>query len=160
MHKLSKKIELATKMNIAGYHSSTQYQVTNYGLSGLCESHVDPHGYIEGVEVPEHRKSLIGSGDMLATFMGWLEDVEAGGATAYDYVGYEQTVWPTRGSAAFWIDLDRKGFRERRSSHMGCPILKGSKWILNKWIFYFDQFKNYPCGLQPFEGYPGFTDTY
>ena len=25
-----------------------QFQTTNYGLGGLCEKHMDPHGYIEG----------------------------------------------------------------------------------------------------------------
>ena len=31
-------------------HSSVPYQVTNYGLGGLCEPHIDPHGYIEGTK--------------------------------------------------------------------------------------------------------------
>ncbi len=106
--------------------------MTNYGLSGLCESHIDPHGATEGVEVPPEREELFITGDMLATFMAWLGEVGAGGATAYDLVGYEQAVMPSRGAAAFWMDLDKRGFRDYRSSHMGCPILKGSKWILNK----------------------------
>ena len=38
---------------------------------------------------------------------------------------------------------------EYKSSHGGCPILLGSKWIFNKWIYYFDQWKNYPCVLNP-----------
>ena len=158
--KLAKKIEVATKLVVRGRYSSTEFQVTNYGLSGLCESHIDPHGAIEGVDVPPQRSSLYLSGDMIATFMAWLNDVPAGGGTAYDLIDYEQLVTPTRGSAAFWIDLDRKGFRETRSSHMGCPILKGSKWILNKWVYYYDQFKEYPCGLKPSDDYKPFNDTY
>jgi len=50
-----------------------------------------------------------------------------------------QVIMPTRGSIAFWYNLDRKGYRDLRATHGGCPILKGSKWILNKWIYYYNQ---------------------
>jgi prolyl 4-hydroxylase len=136
------------------------YQTTNYGLGGLCESHIDPHGYIEGMELTSSRRELIYSGDMIATFMAWLNDVKSGGNTACDWIGYEQTMTPTRGSAAFWMNLDKKGFRERRSQHTGCPVLGGSKWILNKWVYYFDQFKSYPCGLDYHEAFGPFTGYY
>ncbi len=43
---------------------------TSYINSDFSESHIDPHGYIEGVEVPPDRKDLEHSGDMIATFMG------------------------------------------------------------------------------------------
>ena len=97
---------------------------------------------------------------MMATMMGWLEDVEVGGATAFADPGNEVLVWPTRGSAAFWFNLDRKGFRDQRLLHGGCPIIKGSKWILNKWIFYFDQLKKFPCGLKDNEFNKPFTGVY
>ena len=57
------------------------------------------------------------------------------------------------------MDLKASGKREALSVHGGCPILMGSKWILNKWIYSFEQWKTYPCLLdkeaysQPFEGY-------
>ncbi len=135
-------------------------QVTNYGLSGLCESHTDPHGATEGVEVPPEREDLYVTGDILSTFMAWLEEVGAGGATAYDMVGYEQAVFPTRGAAAFWTNLDRKGHRDFRASHMGCPILKGSKWILNKWSYHFDQFHLWPCHLDQEAQFKPFDKIY
>jgi len=56
-----------------------------------------------------------------------------------NFTEYEQAIFPDRGSAAFWMDLDSKGHRDMRSSHMGCPVLKGSKWILNKWIYQVSQ---------------------
>ena len=49
---------------------------------------------------------------------------------------------------AFWWSLDRKGHRLQKTLHGGCPILKGSKWIFNKWVHYFDQWKKFPCGLK------------
>ena len=59
-----------------------------------------------------------------------------------------QTFSPNRGSVAFWWSLDRKGHRLQKTLHGGCPILKGSKWIFNKWVHYFDQWKKFPCGLR------------
>ena len=79
------------------------------------------------------------TGDMIATVMAWLGEVDAGGATAFFHTKVERTLMPTRGSAAFWYDLDRKGYRDQRTYHGGCPIVKGTKWILNKWIYYFNQ---------------------
>jgi len=107
---------------------------------------------------------------MFATTMAWLDDVEAGGATSFTLSKVERVVMPRRfewlnlnfifslwkekishfrGSMAFWYSLDRKGFRDPRSTHGGCPVLKGSKWILNKWIYYFNQFQNFPCSTSP-----------
>ena len=82
----------------------------------------------------------------------------AGGATGFDFQGYHGTIEPVKGSAAFWIDLTTQGWRDYRSSHGGCPILKGSKWILNKWINFFAQWDTKPCSLrrpstmEPFSG--------
>jgi hypothetical protein len=36
-------------------------------------------------EIPPSRKQLKLTGDMLATIMGWLEDVGAGGGTAFTH---------------------------------------------------------------------------
>jgi len=69
----------------------------------LCETHIDPHGYLEGTYVPPTRRDLYRSGDMLATVMGWIgEEEPLGGATAFVADGKEVTIWPRRGSAAFW----------------------------------------------------------
>ena len=52
------------------------------------------------------------------------------------------------GSAAFFADLDQANRQDQRSSHGGCPVLAGSKWIINKWIYSYEQWKKYPCGLE------------
>ena len=61
------------------------------------------------------------------------------------------------GAIAVWYDLESSGHLEQKSSHGGCPILIGSKWIFNKWIYSFNQWKTYPCKgyktyIEPFEG--------
>jgi prolyl 4-hydroxylase len=61
---------------------------------------------------------------------------------------------PTKGSVAFWHNLDLKGYRDYRNFHSGCPVLKGSKWIFNKWILSFDQFLKRPCSIDPDKDIP------
>jgi hypothetical protein len=43
------------QMNITGRYSSTSFQTTNYGLGGTCDTHMDPFGYIEGIEISENQ---------------------------------------------------------------------------------------------------------
>ena len=59
--------------------------MTHYGLGGLCETHIDPYGYIEGAGLYDSPvvQRLRQTGDIFATLMGYLNHVEAGGATAF-----------------------------------------------------------------------------
>ena len=149
LHKLSKRLELATQLKINLKYASTEFQVTHYGLGGLCETHIDPYGYIEGAGLYDHPgvQLLKKSGDIFGTLMGYLSNVEQGGATAFSQPNKEVVLSPQKGSVAFWWSLDAKGHRLEETIHGGCPILKGSKWIFNKWVYYFDQWKRFPCGL-------------
>lgn len=133
-------------------------QVTNYGLGGVCETHTDPGGYImtRPKAEPEQART-VSTGDIFMTVMGWLSHVKAEGGTAFDHPHMSQLIEPTKGAIALWFDLESSGHLEYQSSHGGCPILMGSKWIFNKWIYHFDQWKTYPClqyrdYIQPFLG--------
>ena len=93
---------------------------------------------------------------MIATLMAWLNDVGAGGGTAYHFPNREMLVKPEKGAAAFWMNLKSDGRLERQSMHGGCPVLMGSKWILNKWMYQFDQWRKYPCLLEKDQFLPPF----
>lgn len=160
MWKLAKKIQLATQLKTDSQFSATPMQVTNYGLGGLCEAHIDPHGYLEGAYLPDSRKGLVNTGDMIGTFMAWLKDVEAGGGTAYLQNGYDGILMPEKGSAAFWYDLMANGQRDLSTIHGGCPVLKGSKWILNKWMYSFDNFQKFPCLAKKGDPIPAPDDSH
>ncbi|CAB4058489.1 P4HA [Lepeophtheirus salmonis] len=108
LYRLSLKIEHATRLKVTDRWSSSAYQVTNYGLGGLCELHIDPHGMLRGTMVNDDRVSLFKTGDMILTLMGWLDDVEAGGSTAFIYPGREGILKPRKGSAAIWFNLHKK----------------------------------------------------
>ncbi len=96
-------------------------------------------------------------GDIILTFMAWLNDVNAGGGTGFSFPGSEILVNPTKGSVGFWFGLVSSGHLDDRQFHGGCPILSGSKWILNRWIYSFDQWKSYPCDLKPYVAIKPFT---
>ena len=148
MVKISRRIEMVTQFNVTQRYASSQYQTTNYGLAGLVEQHNDAWGYAaDGVKLVEDRQYLVTNGDFMATFMGWLSNTDQGGSTAYVNADGLEQVEPKRGSAAFWINLYSCQKRDFIAAHLGCPVLKGQKWILNKWINSFDQWKHWPCRL-------------
>ena len=89
-----------------------------------------------------------GTGDMFGTLLGWLNKPKAGGQTGFIYPNREMLMEPTRGSAMWFISLASDHKLENEQIHGGCPVLMGSKWILNKWIYAFDQWKNWPCALK------------
>ena len=84
--KLDKKISLATQLRTDLHSSGSYMQVTNYGVGGMLDAHMDPKGIMEmkNIDVPAHMHV---TGDVIGTFMGWLDDTEAGGGTAYIYPG-------------------------------------------------------------------------
>ena len=59
---------------------------------------------------------------MIATCMAWLNDVKAGGGTAFMHPGEELLVEGRKGSMAFWIDTKANTNVLPNSSHGGCPV--------------------------------------
>lgn len=149
IYRLGKKIFLATQLITSTQTSGSKIQVTNYGLGGLCEPHIDPHGIMESDEL-HYRKvmpRLYVHGDILGTFMAWLNDVDDGGGTAFLGSETQGLIMPEKGSAAFWYNLVSDGLRDQLTNHAGCPVLHGSKWIMNKWMYWYDNYKMFPCHL-------------
>ena len=93
---ISQRLERAVGMVVTDKWSSHPYQVTSYGLGGLCEDHNDPYGYNEGVELTPEREDLVHSGDIFGTVMGWLSEVKAGGATTFFVNNKPLLIWPTK----------------------------------------------------------------
>ena len=156
MRIISKRIEIATALNVTSRHGASKYQTTGYGLSGMVEEHKDPWGYEQGIDLVEDRVPLSRTGDILATFMGWIKNTELGGGTAFTKKDSEGLIEPTEGAAAFWINLSSCHRIDIRAKHGGCPVLKGQKWILNKWVYSWDQWKRWPCFLNQYVNIPPF----
>lgn len=83
-HRVSQRMERATSFSLFTQLTSESFQVANYGLGGQYDTHIDPHGYWEGRTGNRQFQIL---GDRLATLMVYLQEVQAGGATAFPNTG-------------------------------------------------------------------------
>lgn len=114
-------------------------QVANYGMGGQYEPHFDFSRNHEQ-DVFKH----LGTGNRVATFLNYMSDVEAGGATVFPDLG--AAIWPKKGTAVFWYNLLRSGEGDYRTRHAACPVLVGCKWVSNKWFHERGQEFLRPCG--------------
>jgi len=79
-----------------------------------------------------HRSHLQRGGQRLGTFILYLSDVEQGGGTAFPNIGLE--VFPQKGNALFFLNTDANHQPDQQTLHAGCPVVKGTKIIANKWL--------------------------
>ncbi|CAC5388184.1 P4HA [Mytilus coruscus] len=129
------------------FSSSEAYQVVNYGIGGFFNVHRDNlYNPIWGPPAGEDHESVRGSGDRVATWIFYMNDVREGGATIFSELNTRIPV--EKGAAAFWYNLLPNGEIDTRLLHGGCPVLLGSKWISNKWIREEGQMFRRPCRLQ------------
>eukprot|EP00731_Ephydatia_muelleri_P003865 Em0002g41a len=119
--------------------TAEQLQVVNYGIGGHYEPHYD------FARKGEDAFSSLGAGNRIATLLIYMSDVELGGATVFPLIGAR--VAPSKGDAAYWLNLKRSGEGDLRTRHAACPVLVGSKWVCNKWIHERGQEFRLPCGL-------------
>jgi prolyl 4-hydroxylase len=66
------------------------------------------------------------------TLLIYLNDVEEGGETVFPYLNLE--IKPRKGKGILFRTLDDNDRIIRESLHGGKPVIKGEKWICNKWI--------------------------
>ncbi|KAL8579446.1 hypothetical protein ACOMHN_026811 [Nucella lapillus] len=139
--KVNQKIQATTGLEM---ETAEELQTANYGIGGQYEPHFD----FARKEETEAFKSL-GTGNRIATFLSYMTDVEAGGATVFPYLGLK--LYPKKGAAAFWYNLYRNGDGIYNTRHAACPVLVGVKWVANKWIHERGQEFRRPCSLSPDE---------
>uniref|UniRef100_A0AAR2KX59 procollagen-proline 4-dioxygenase n=1 Tax=Pygocentrus nattereri TaxID=42514 RepID=A0AAR2KX59_PYGNA len=124
--------------------TAEELQVANYGVGGQYEPHFD----FGRKDEPDAFKEL-GTGNRIATWLFYMSDVPAGGATVFPDVG--AAVWPKKGTAVFWYNLFASGEGDYSTRHAACPVLVGNKWVSNKWIHERGQEFRRPCGLSETE---------
>uniref|UniRef100_A0A8C2D3Z9 procollagen-proline 4-dioxygenase n=1 Tax=Cyprinus carpio TaxID=7962 RepID=A0A8C2D3Z9_CYPCA len=110
--------------------SAEHLHVQNYGIGGKYEPHYD---------------ELDTENDRIATFLIYMSDVEIGGSTVFPKVGV--ALKPKKGSAVLWYNLHKNGNVDLNTEHAGCPVLRGNKWVANKWIHEYGQEFRRPCSL-------------
>ncbi|KAJ8391763.1 hypothetical protein AAFF_G00085350 [Aldrovandia affinis] len=121
---INQRIEDLTGLDM---NTAEELQVANYGVGGQYEPHFD----FGRKDEPDAFKEL-GTGNRIATWLFYMSDVAAGGATVFPDVG--AVVWPKKGTAVFWYNLFPSGEGDYSTRHAACPVLVGNKWVSNKWI--------------------------
>ncbi|CAN7993356.1 unnamed protein product [Ixodes hexagonus] len=136
--RITRRIEHITGLSA---DTAEELQVVNYGIGG----HYEPHFDFARREEKNAFQSL-GTGNRIATWLNYMSDVPAGGATVFPQL--RLTVWPEKGAAAFWYNLHRSGEGDMLTRHAACPVLAGSKWVSNKWFHERGQEFTRPCGTR------------
>ncbi|XP_067280830.1 prolyl 4-hydroxylase subunit alpha-2 isoform X4 [Pseudorasbora parva] len=135
IERVNQRIEDITGLTV---DTAELLQVANYGVGGQYEPHYD-------FSRRPFDSNLKVDGNRLATYLNYMSDVEAGGATVFPDFG--AAIWPRKGTAVFWYNLFKSGEGDYRTRHAACPVLVGSKWVSNKWIHERGQEFRRPCGL-------------
>ncbi|KAF7669100.1 hypothetical protein LDENG_00247710 [Lucifuga dentata] len=139
--RINQRIEDLTGLEM---DTAEELQVANYGVGGQYEPHFD----FGRKDEPDAFKEL-GTGNRMATWLFYMSDVPAGGATVFPDVG--AAVWPKKGTAVFWYNLFASGEGDYSTRHAACPVLVGNKWVSNKWIHERGQEWRRPCSINETE---------
>uniref|UniRef100_A0A8C2XI62 Prolyl 4-hydroxylase subunit alpha-1 n=1 Tax=Cyclopterus lumpus TaxID=8103 RepID=A0A8C2XI62_CYCLU len=122
--RINQRVQDVTGLDVT---TAEELQVANYGVGGQYEPHFD----FGRKDEPDAFEEL-GTGNRIATWLLYMSDVQAGGATVFTDVG--AAIWPKKGTAVFWFNLFPSGEGDYRTRHAACPVLVGNKWVSNKWI--------------------------
>uniref|UniRef100_A0A8C0EGT7 Prolyl 4-hydroxylase subunit alpha-1 n=1 Tax=Bubo bubo TaxID=30461 RepID=A0A8C0EGT7_BUBBB len=145
-YRVSKRVSPVSCLHLFLLHKHCVFlfQVANYGVGGQYEPHFD----FARKDEPDAFKEL-GTGNRIATWLFYMSDVSAGGATVFPEVG--ASVWPKKGTAVFWYNLFPSGEGDYSTRHAACPVLVGNKWVSNKWLHERGQEFRRPCTLSELE---------
>lgn len=102
-------------------------QILHYGVGARYDPHYDY--FADNVGGRVHSEN---GGQRIATFIMYLNDVEAGGETTFPNLRLRFA--PKRGSALYFSYSNAHGQCDERSLHGGAPVIRGEKWISTKWI--------------------------
>ncbi|WP_059412092.1 2OG-Fe(II) oxygenase [Cupriavidus basilensis] len=115
-------------------------QVLRYGVGAQSSPHYD---FLMPTNAA-NQASLARSGQRVSTLVVYLNDVEAGGETAFPEIGY--AVSPRKGNAVYFEYCDAAGQLDGRTLHTGAPVRAGEKWVVTKWM---RQRRFVPAGGEP-----------
>ncbi len=104
-------------------------------ISILCYRPGDeyrPHADYYDPARPGSATGLALGGQRIATFLAYLNDVDAGGETAFPLI--DVSITPKRGDGLLFFNCLPDGSPDRQTLHAGQPVEVGEKWLLSRWI--------------------------
>ena len=140
VRRVNRRMEDATELS---HDYAELQQINNYGMGGQYEPHYDM-ATLYDMKVQKRKQSE--EGNRIATLLVYLREPEAGGATIFTDSGVR--LLSKKNAAAFWYNLLPNGDPDLLTRHAGCPVLAGTKWVMNKWFHANDQIFTRPCDLQ------------
>jgi prolyl 4-hydroxylase len=114
--------ELALELTNREYENLEYLQIVHYPVGGYFIPHYD--------SMKTNTFNLINSREY--TLLLYLNDVEEGGETIFPHLNV--AIKPKKGNGVLFRTLDKNDNIIFESLHGSKPILKGEKWICNKWI--------------------------
>mmetsp|Transcript_14641 Transcript_14641/g.36453 ORF Transcript_14641/g.36453 Transcript_14641/m.36453 type:complete len:287 (-) Transcript_14641:183-1043(-) len=137
IERIEKRISLVTHVPVSHQEA---IQVLRYTKGQTYRAHYDS-GAEKGGHGPQFR---------LATFLMYLSDVEEGGETVFKREGADAATkdiidWrncndgsfkykPRLGDAVLFWSTTPDGEIDPHALHGGCPVVKGEKWVVTKWL--------------------------
>lgn len=103
-------------------------QVLRYQIGGEYKAHYD---FFDPNSVGG-QKNMAKGGQRVGTFLMYLSDVEAGGATAFPKLGFE--IRPKAGMALYFADVLPDASIDPNSLHSSVPVVRGTKYLATKWL--------------------------
>src|SRR5204862_3373132 len=98
-----------------------------YDVGDEFKPHTD---YFEAYELEKHSTPTLGQRSW--TFMLYLNEPEAGGATDFPSLGV--SIKPKTGLAVLWNNMTLEGQPNSYTLHHGTPVKAGNKAIITKWF--------------------------
>jgi prolyl 4-hydroxylase len=91
-----------------------------------------PHRDYYDPRLPGSRVGLDQGGQRVATFLVYLNEVEAGGETLFPEAGLSFP--PQTGCGLLFFNCGPDGQPDPLTLHAGAPVERGEKWLLSRWI--------------------------
>eukprot|EP00928_Gymnodinium_smaydae_P023373 TRINITY_DN19315_c0_g2_i1.p1 TRINITY_DN19315_c0_g2~~TRINITY_DN19315_c0_g2_i1.p1 ORF type:complete len:968 (-),score=193.76 TRINITY_DN19315_c0_g2_i1:217-3120(-) len=126
-HTLNRVLDRIAAVTGLSLLSADQLQVAEYLSEN--EGRYEPH---HDAKPSTRSRSGKASSERIATLLMYWNDVEEGGGTAF--VRHNFTLMPKAGTALFWYNMLPSGDVDAMTLHGGCPVIKGSKYIITKWV--------------------------
>lgn len=109
------------------YEHGEGLQILNYQIGQEYKPHYD---YFSEKTL-KNNGQLHKVGNRTATFIIYLNEVQAGGSTSFPELDF--FVYPKKGSALFF-EYGFNGKYDAMTFHGGEPVVEGEKWVATKWF--------------------------